>query len=215
MKIFKKEKLPNGRRHIYFCGIKIASYKRKTQTQQCIVGENNVVENQGDLPVRIDIFGNNNKIIIEPSINTYNLGIHIGFSDAPCNNCVVYIGKNSSFSQTEIFIWNNDLKIEIVSDCMFSWDVNLWGNDGHTITDTEGNITNVGKYIKIGNHVWVGMGATILKNTIIADNCIIGTKSVVGGKFTKSNCVIAGNPATVVKQNINWDKRHLTLYKKD
>ena len=29
MKIFSKERLPNGRRHIYFCGIKIASYKPK------------------------------------------------------------------------------------------------------------------------------------------------------------------------------------------
>ena len=36
MKIFKKEKLPNGRRHIYFCGIKIASYKnRRTNIQSC------------------------------------------------------------------------------------------------------------------------------------------------------------------------------------
>lgn len=29
MKIFRKERLPNGRRHIYLCGIKIFSYKRK------------------------------------------------------------------------------------------------------------------------------------------------------------------------------------------
>lgn len=36
MKIFKKERLPNGRRHIYFCGIKIASYKKKvTNVQPC------------------------------------------------------------------------------------------------------------------------------------------------------------------------------------
>lgn len=32
MKIFKKEKLGNGRRHIYFCGIKILSYKHKNHT---------------------------------------------------------------------------------------------------------------------------------------------------------------------------------------
>ena len=29
MKIFRKERLPNGRRHIYFCGIKIFSYSKK------------------------------------------------------------------------------------------------------------------------------------------------------------------------------------------
>jgi hypothetical protein len=34
MKIFRKEKLPNGRRHIYFCGIKILSYKKKQNPWQ-------------------------------------------------------------------------------------------------------------------------------------------------------------------------------------
>ena len=32
MKIFNKEKLPNGRRHIYFCGIKIVSYHYNNYT---------------------------------------------------------------------------------------------------------------------------------------------------------------------------------------
>ena len=32
MKIFRKEILQNGRRHIYFCGIKIASYKKNSDT---------------------------------------------------------------------------------------------------------------------------------------------------------------------------------------
>lgn len=29
MKIFRKERLPNGRRHIYFCGIRVISYSKK------------------------------------------------------------------------------------------------------------------------------------------------------------------------------------------
>ncbi|MBQ8293836.1 MAG: DUF616 domain-containing protein [Alphaproteobacteria bacterium] len=37
MKIFYKERCPNGRRHIYFCGIKILSYKRRQTTKQTIV----------------------------------------------------------------------------------------------------------------------------------------------------------------------------------
>ena len=34
MKVVYKEKKPNGRRHIYFCGIKIFSYKRKKSQLQ-------------------------------------------------------------------------------------------------------------------------------------------------------------------------------------
>lgn len=33
MKIFKKVRYPNGRRHIYLCGMKIVSYKRKNKQQ--------------------------------------------------------------------------------------------------------------------------------------------------------------------------------------
>lgn len=43
MKIFKKEILPNGRRHIYFCGIKIASYK-KAQKSETIYQTVKVIE---------------------------------------------------------------------------------------------------------------------------------------------------------------------------
>lgn len=32
MKLFRKERLPNGRRHIYFCGVKILSYNKKKRT---------------------------------------------------------------------------------------------------------------------------------------------------------------------------------------
>ena len=35
MKIFRKEKCPNGRRHIYFLGIKIFSYKKKKKDVDC------------------------------------------------------------------------------------------------------------------------------------------------------------------------------------
>jgi len=30
MKLFRKEQSPNGRRRIYFCGIKVMSYRKKT-----------------------------------------------------------------------------------------------------------------------------------------------------------------------------------------
>ena len=35
MKIFSKERCSNGRRHIYFCGIKIASYKKHIKQKEC------------------------------------------------------------------------------------------------------------------------------------------------------------------------------------
>lgn len=47
--------------------------------------------------------------------------------------------------------------------------------------------------------MWIGLNALILKGTIIGDNCVVGAGAVVKGKFP-ANCVIAGNPAKIVKR---------------
>ena len=98
---------------------------------------------------------------------------------------------------------------------MFSSKIILWASDTHTITDMDGKITNIGKYIEIGNHVWIGYGVNIGKNTTITDGCVIGMSSVVSGKFDTKNSVIAGNPAKIIKTCVKWDRRRPEQYIKD
>ena len=44
------------------------------------------------------------------------------------------------------------------------------------------------------------------KNTLFSSNSIIGCNAVFAGECTKqSHCVFAGNPARVVKENVDWD----------
>ena len=50
---------------------------------------------------------------------------------------------------------------------------------------------------------------TILKGANIGDNVVIGACSLVPGKDFGSDVVIAGNPAKVAKQDINWRKERL------
>ena len=87
MKIFRKERLDNGRRHIYFCGIKIASYKKKNQSVPdnfIIQGVNNTIVNR-PLTCIGYVYGNNNKIIFGE--NTAFCGdIYVGLPDTPVNN---------------------------------------------------------------------------------------------------------------------------------
>ena len=56
------------------------------------------------------------------------------------------------------------------------------------------------------------MNARICKNTLIPDNCIVGISSVVTKKFETKNCVIAGNPAKVVKEDIKWNRMRPKQY---
>jgi len=55
------------------------------------------------------------------------------------------------------------------------------------------------KPVTIGNNVWIGGNAIILPGVKIDDNVTIGAGSVVTKDFP-SNCVIAGNPAKIIKK---------------
>lgn len=120
------------------------------------------------------------------------------------NNCV-FIEENFSCAAAN-FELKEEKTIRIGKDCMFSKGINLYTSDMHSILDSSSKVINKGSNIEIGDHVWVGLNAMILKGSAILHNSIIGAGSVVTKKFTESNVVIAGNPAQIVKRQINWDR---------
>lgn len=52
--------------------------------------------------------------------------------------------------------------------------------------------------ISVGNNVWIGGNSTVLPGVTIGDNSVVAAGSVVT-KDVPANCVVAGNPARVVK----------------
>lgn len=56
------------------------------------------------------------------------------------------------------------------------------------------------KNVTIGKYCWLGMNVMVLPGVTLGDNTIVGAGSVVTKSFVDGNCVIAGNPAKVVKQ---------------
>jgi len=54
----------------------------------------------------------------------------------------------------------------------------------------------------IGSNSFIGMNAIILPGIKIGDSVIIGSGSVVT-KNIPNNCIAAGNPARILKENIN------------
>ncbi|WP_087359240.1 hypothetical protein [Massilimicrobiota timonensis] len=57
------------------------------------------------------------------------------------------------------------------------------------------------KDVNIGCNVWIGENVSILSGVTIGNGCIIGANSVVTKSFP-DNCIIAGNPARIIKI---WD----------
>jgi acetyltransferase-like isoleucine patch superfamily enzyme len=54
--------------------------------------------------------------------------------------------------------------------------------------------------IVIGKHCWMGMGAVILPGVRLGDFTIVGAGAIVTKSFEEGYCVLAGNPAKVIKQ---------------
>ena len=177
----------------------------------------------------ISIIGRNNTIdlgligyCVNPQLNITGLQIYIGGAAdgfiAPelpryASNCSVSIGDGTVFCGTRIYLQDDNSSVTVGKNCMFSWGIDVWCTDVHTILDMDGNITNYGKSIEIQDHVWVGKDSKIGKNTKISKDSIVGWNSVVTKKFDQTNVVIAGNPAKVVKEGINWDARDIQNYK--
>lgn len=103
-------------------------------------------------------------------------------------------------------------QLEIGEDCMFSVRIGIFLADQHHIFDlnTKERI-NKGKNIVIGNHVWVGRDVKLLAGFHIDSGSIIGAASVTSGKFGK-NCIIAGSPARVIRENIIWSRDGFDRY---
>lgn len=128
----------------------------------------------------------------------------------------ISVGKNTTFvHDTEITVLGG-MTLKIGRDCLFSCEIKIYCGDGHAIFDLESkkrintqNKHNPKNIITIGDHVWAGMRSIILNRTVIGNSAIIGAGSVVKGIYP-NNCVIAGNPARVIKNNITWSAESLS-----
>lgn len=93
-----------------------------------------------------------------------------------------------------------------------SWNTLVMDTDFHSVYNVATKETYlVSKDVIIGNNVWLCTRSVILKGTIIADGCIVGANSLCSKKFTMKECLIAGNPAEIRKQNVTIAKECFLL----
>jgi acetyltransferase-like isoleucine patch superfamily enzyme len=181
-------------------------------------GKNNTInigECKNASKIRIVINGDNNCIHIESILLMADVAINVG-NHVHANKTVLEIGENISMgSQNSFLLYNSGNICKVGNNCMFSSGITVrCGESPHLIFDKDtGAYLDQSDGVFIGNHVWVGEKVFIMKNVTIPHECVIGTGSIVTKRFSKENCVLAGNPAKVVKENIQWIKNHGHLEK--
>jgi len=132
-------------------------------------------------------------------------GFGAGTKIATGENATLFFGNKFNITaKTEIACFKS---ICFGTNCLLSWDILIMDTDSHPVFDADGKLLNEDRAIKIGNNVWIGCRTLVLKDTEIPDGSIIAAQSVVNKKFDKINCLIGGNPARIIKENIFWNKQ--------
>ena len=167
-----------------------------------VKGSNNRIEVgkfSGIGTLNIHIQGNNNSIVLEDDIYCGDATLWIEDD----NNCI-YVKNKTAFTGRIQLCAIEGTKIEIGEECLFSSDIDIRTGDGHSLTNLNGKRTNFSRDILIGDHVWCGKDVSILKGGGVASESVIAAKSVCTKKFDEEHVVIAGVPASIVKQEVCW-----------
>lgn len=128
---------------------------------------------------------------------------------------VLYGGNIAIFSNAVLEVGNSYIncdcliqcgsQIKIGDDCAIAQNVKIMDSDFHVLKYDGKENSRRGKGIEIGNHVWIGAGATILKDVTIGDGAVIAAGALVT-KDVPSKALVAGCPAMIVKENVEWVK---------
>lgn len=196
-----------------------------------VKGQNNQVLRSGCFMDRstIVVRGRNNRVVLDSGCNRLtDTKIYISG-----DNNEIILGRNNNLNNGELWIEDNGGKIVfgdhnsmlgfthvavtegesvVFGDgCLFAPNVIFRVGDSHPIFDkTTGEHINPAQSITIGNHVWFGNNTTILKGVRIMDGSVVATGSIVTKSPEEGNVILAGNPAKVVKTNIDWQTDRIT-----
>lgn len=136
-----------------------------------------------------------------------NLKVYINHEDS-----VFYVGKNFSCVSAQCYLYEGK-GIYVGDDNQWSFGIQVRNSDAHAILENKtGKCLNHGGDVVIGRHVWIASNCTVLKGACIRDNTVVGSCSVVTKDLMEENCVIAGNPARIVKSDVTWDRKSPMAY---
>lgn len=176
-----------------------------------VVGDNNTIEIDGTELTRLEschfiVHGNHNRIVIGKSVST---SVDITIED---DNNQVFLGDRFRGGGNSELAVMEGTSIVFGKDCLLSANICFRTGDSHSILDsTTGKRTNRSKSIIVGDHVWIGNTVLIFKGAQIGSHSIVGGGSVLGGKKFPEYSLIAGNPATIVRANVDWADERIPI----
>lgn len=143
------------------------------------------------------------ELVVKDAIGCRKLGINKNVRWPVSPRSTVVGAENIHFSE-------NDLHIFQVPGCYFQGIGEIFIGEGTYVAPNVGLITSnhdfynlkehsPAKAIHIGQDCWIGMNAMVLPGVCLGEKTIVAAGAVVTKSFEQGNCVIAGNPARIIK----------------
>lgn len=171
-------------------GINISKFAKCKIEKYCSINE----------PWYKGLFARNKEGIFKLSDNSTficnDMSIHSGCKISVAKNAYLILGSGYINRDCEI---RCSEQISIGENVAIAPDVIIRDNDSHCILGSKATAP-----IYIGNHVWIGARSMILKGVTIGDGTVIAAGSVVTHDVPP-NCLVAGVPAVVKRENIKWE----------
>ena len=148
---------------------------------------------------KIYIKGKNNTLHIKSNVNIRN-----SFIEIIGDNCSITIGENCILGhESYLSAKEQGISLSLGFNCMLSRNAKLMTSDGHPIYH-KNELINKAQNICLNDNVWVADNVTILKGIEVGEGSVIGIDSVLT-KSVPAHSIAAGNPAKVIKSDINWN----------
>lgn len=139
--------------------------------------------------------GDNSQLTVNGVANVYYNSELVLYSNAKMDLKTVFINSGVQIRCMD--------SISIGEQCIIARGALIMDFDAHRIKFSDGSKNELTSPINIGNHVWIGAGAKVLQGVTIGDGSIVAAGAVVT-KDVPPNCLVAGVPAKVIKEKVEW-----------
>ncbi|MBH0085401.1 acyltransferase [Psychrobacter sp. SCQQ22] len=150
--------------------------------------------------LKIDINGSHNRITIGETVKFSGQLLIVG------NHLHIHIGNHTT--AIDCYILARDRSVTIGESCMISRGIEIRATDVHKVydIDTNARVNNAHSDVILGDHIWIAANVTVSKNVSIANGCIIAAGAFVNKPVETPNCMVAGTPAKIIRQNVRWER---------